>query len=75
MRSFSGFPGKESACNVGDPGSILESERCSGEEMATHSTILAWRIPWTEESGQATVHGATKSYTLLSTQASMFQKV
>ena len=28
-RPFSGFPGKESACNVGDPGSILESERCS----------------------------------------------
>ena len=22
-----------------------------GEEMATHSSILAWRIPWTEESG------------------------
>ena len=21
------------------------------EEMATHSSILAWRIPWTEESG------------------------
>jgi len=52
MRYFSGFPGKESACNVGDPGSILESETCSGEEMATHSTILAWRIPWTEESGR-----------------------
>ena len=22
------------------------------EEMATHSTILAWKIPWTEESGE-----------------------
>ena len=22
------------------------------EEMATHSSILAWRIPWTEESGR-----------------------
>ena len=22
------------------------------EEMATHSTILAWRIPWTEEPGR-----------------------
>ena len=22
-----------------------------GEEMATHSNILAWRIPWTEEPG------------------------
>ena len=28
------------------------------EEMATHSSILAWRIPWTEE---ATVHGVAKS--------------
>ena len=23
----------------------------TGEEMATHSSVLAWRIPWTEESG------------------------
>ena len=29
------------------------------EGMATHSSILAWRIPWTEEPGglQSTVHG------------------
>ena len=25
--------------------------------MATHSSILAWRIPWTEEAGEDTVHG------------------
>ena len=32
--------------------------------METHSSILAWRIPWTEESGRwATVHGVTKSHT------------
>ena len=31
--------------------------------MATHSSILAWRIPWTEEPGtRATVHGVTKSW-------------
>ena len=52
-----GFPGgsdsKESACNVGDlvlihgvGGSPLE------KEMATHSSILAWRIPWREEPGR-----------------------
>ena len=29
--------------------------------MPTHSSILAWRIPWTEEPGGATVHGVTKS--------------
>ena len=31
--------------------------------MATHSSILAWRIPWTKESGRATVYGVTKSWT------------
>ena len=25
--------------------------------MATHSNILVWRIPWTEDPGGATVHG------------------
>ena len=31
------------------------------EEMATHSSILAWKIPWTEEPGGLhTVHGATR---------------
>ena len=35
--------------------------------MATHSSILAWRIPWLEEPDrQATVHGVTKSQTGLS---------
>jgi len=29
--------------------------------MAMHSSILAWRIPWTEEPGRLTVHGVTKS--------------
>ena len=26
------------------------------KEMATHSSVLAWRIPWTEEPGRLTVH-------------------
>ena len=30
------------------------------KEMATHSSILAWRIPRTEGAWQATVHGVTK---------------
>ena len=34
------------------------------EGMATHSSILAWRILWTEEPGG--VHGVTKSQTQLS---------
>ena len=36
------------------------------EEMAMHSSILAWQIPWTEEPGggvEATVYGVTKSQT------------
>jgi len=32
------------------------------KEMATHSSILAWEIPWTEEPGGATVHGIAKSW-------------
>ena len=35
------------------------------EGMATHSSILAWRIPWTEEPGRVTVHGITQSRTRL----------
>ena len=30
------------------------------EGMATHSSVLAWRIPGTEECGRATVHGVAK---------------
>ena len=34
--------------------------------MATHSSILAWRIPWTEEPGGLLVCGVTKCQTQLS---------
>ena len=51
-----GFPhgseSKASACNVGDPGSIPGWEDPLEKEMATNSSILAWRIPWTEEPGR-----------------------
>ena len=33
------------------------------KEMATHSSTLAWKIPWTEEPG---IHGVAKSWTGLS---------
>ena len=36
------------------------------EGMATHSNILAWRIPMDREAWRATVHGVTKSWTRLS---------
>ena len=60
-----GSDGKESACSVGDLGSTVglgrspgEWVRCLGQEeplekeMATHSSILAWRLPRTEEPGR-----------------------
>ena len=36
------------------------------KEMATHSSILAWRIPWTEEPGGLQFTGLQKSWTGLS---------
>ena len=54
--------GKESACNAEDSGRFLGWEDPLEKEMATHSSILAWRIPWTEEPGGLhTVHGVAKS--------------
>ena len=50
-----GFPSgsevKACACNAGDPGSISGLGRSPEKEMTTHSSFLAWRIPWTEEPG------------------------
>ena len=43
--------GKESAYNAGGSSSIPASGRSPEEEMATHCSILAWKIPWTEEPG------------------------
>ena len=70
---FLGFPGgtssKESVCQYSrfkrfgfDPwvGKIPLRKK-----MATHSSILAWKIPWTRGVWRATVHGATRSWTQL----------
>ena len=64
-----------SAGNIRDVGSIPGQEDPLEEGMATHSSILAWRIPWTEEPGrlqsmrsqeldmtEATVHTHCKQY-------------
>ena len=52
---YSDFPGgsdsKESACNAGDLGSIPGLGRPLEKGMATHYSILAWRIPCTELGG------------------------
>ena len=47
-----GSDGKEPACNVGDgSGRPLGQEDPLKKGMAIHSSILAWRISWTEEPG------------------------
>ena len=51
---------EESTCNAGDPDSSLGQEDLLKKIMATHSSILAWRIPSTEEPE------VTKSQTKLS---------
>ena len=60
---YTGFPGgsdcKESAYNAGDLGWEDSLEKV----LANHSSILAWKIPWTEEPGRATVQRAAKSRT------------
>ena len=42
---------KNPPANAGDVGSILRWEDHLEKEMATHSSILTWKIPWTEETG------------------------
>ena len=46
-----GSDGKEHACNTGDSGSIPGSGRSPAEENGNPLSILAWRIPGTEEPG------------------------
>ena len=45
-----GSAGKESACSVGDLGSIPGQKNPMEKEMEIHSSILAWKIPWTGDS-------------------------
>ena len=55
-----GSEGKESICNARDLSCIPGSDRFPGEEMATHSSILAWRTPWTEEPGRLQSMGSQR---------------
>ena len=55
--------GKESTCNAGNLGLILGWEDLLEEGMATHFSILAWRIPMDRGAWWATVHGVAKSWT------------
>ena len=54
------------SASAGDPGSFRPREDPLEKEMATHSSILAWEIPWTEEPGRLQFMGSQKSWTWLS---------
>ena len=47
--------------NSGDVGSIPGLGRSLQEEMATHYSVLDWKIPWTEEPGGLQSMGSQKS--------------
>ena len=51
---------KASVYNAGGPGSIPGLGRFLEKELASHSSILAWRIPWTEELGGLQSMGSQK---------------
>ena len=53
---------------VRDAGSTPGREGPLEEDMATHSSILAWTIPWTEEPGGLQSMGSQKSQTCLKRQ-------
>ena len=48
------------AGNIRDTGSILSQEDPVEKDMATHSSILAWRITWTEELGRLQSMGSQR---------------
>ena len=52
---------KESAYNAGDPGLIPGLEDPLEKRVATHSSIPAWRIPWTEEPAGCSSWGCKES--------------
>ena len=59
-----GFPhgsdGKESACNARDWLQYLGREDPLEKDIVTHVSILAWRIPWTEEPGRLQFMGSQR---------------
>ena len=61
-----GSDGKESACNVGDPGLILESGRSPGEGNGNPLQYSCVENSIDRGAWQATVYGLTKSWTWLS---------
>ena len=56
-----GSAGEESMCKAQDLGLIPELGRSPEKGKATHSSILAWRIPWIEEAGRLQSMRSTES--------------
>ena len=67
-----GSGGEVSAYNAGDLSSAPGLGRCPEKEMAVHSNVFAWRIPWTEEHGGLNLWGRKESDT--AEQLSMQEK-
>ena len=63
--------GKESVCKAGNQVQSLGWENPLEKEMATHSSTLDWRIPWTEEPGGYSPWGQTLQKRLSSSRSSM----
>ena len=61
--SFIGGSDSKESTNVGDLGSSLGWEDPLEKGMATHTSILGWRIPMDRRAWRATVHGVKKSQT------------
>ena len=65
LRLPCGSDSKESACNVGDPGSIPESGRSPGEGNGNPLQYSCLENPMNREAWWVTVHGVTESWTWL----------
>ena len=49
------------AGDIGDAGSVPRLGRSPGGGHGNHSSILSWRIPWTEESGELQSMGSPRA--------------
>ena len=52
IKEFFKFSSKEIACNADIRVWFLDQEDPLEQELASHSSILAWEIPWTEQPGR-----------------------
>ena len=57
---------KNPPANTGDLGSLLGLGRFPGKGNGNHSSIPAWKLPWTEEPGGVQPMGSQKKQTQLS---------